>query len=545
MHHLVDHLKHRCGRAAAILVSCCAMVSPQSGSAADVAPFTVNSPTVTGPISSTPTNFPFVADGFGYAPAVPPGYVEEEFFFSGTGNLYEYTATGIRVVTPCPAAAALGCTDIPYTTRMIVKRPIHREAFSGTVVVEPLNPSANFDIAGIWDRSREYFVRNGDIFVGWSSKSVIVNTLKNWNPTRYSSLNWPYLPFTPGSNSGVYDGITFDIAAQIGALLKANGPGSPLRGYKVKRVYEAGFSQDGGFTFTQAEFFHAIERMPGGGPIYDGYIPGGTTGPSNINFGLTAAGALSPNDPRRAMQPRDAPVIHVNTETEIYLGLLTGGLAYRRSDSDAPDDRYRLWEVPGGSHVSNDLRDPVIALQLNLAILDHISPAELEPVGCAHQQFIDGPSVGVPGVVDPNDFPFAYVQNAAFEALTAWIESGTAPPHAAPIEVTTTGTPPRPAIARDQYGNARGGVRTPFLDVPTATYVPFDTAAYKTTFSGFCILYGYNVPFDAAQLGSLYRNHGQYVERVVHQSQRLVDERFWLWPDAVTVIQRAVHSSVK
>src|SRR5262249_52914906 len=227
--------------------------TPRPGAASDVTPFTVSIPTVTGPIASTDTDFPFIALGFSVEPPVPDGYVEQEYFFSGTGNLYEYTPTGIQVVSPCPAAATLGCTTIPYTTRMLVLRPIKRNKFSGTVVIEPLNPSANFDIAGIWDRSRDYFVRNGDVFVGWTSKSVTVNTLKNFNPTRYAPLDWPYLPSTPGSNNAANDGITFDIAAQIGALFKDNGPGSPTNDLNVKRVFEAGFSQDGAFTFTQAE----------------------------------------------------------------------------------------------------------------------------------------------------------------------------------------------------------------------------------------------------------------------------------------------------
>ena len=528
---------------AVILVALAFAAAPALGAAADVTPFTVSFPTVTGPIASTATSFPYIADGFDVEPPVPRGYVEEEFFFSGTGNLYEFTSTGIRIVTPCPETATSGCTGIPYTTRMIVKRPVDRHRFSGTVVIEPLNPSANFDIAGIWDRSRDYFVRNGDVFVGWSSKSVIVNTLKQWNPTRYAPLDWPYLPFVPGGNSGANDGITFDVAAQVGALFKANGPGSPLRGYKVERVFEAGFSQDGSFTFTQAAVFHPLKRMPGGGPIYDGYLPAGTTGPSNINFGLTQAGALSLSDPRRRMPPRDAPVIHANTETEIALAAGAGTIAvYRRPDGDVPGDRYRLWEVPGGSHVSNDLRDPVLTLQLNLAELERIQPSGLAPVGCTHQQFVDGPAVGVPGVVDPNDFPFAFVENAAFRALALWVDRGIPPAHAEPIQVDASTTPA--SIVRDTFGNAVGGVRTPFLDVPITTYFPIDTVAHRTTFSGFCVLYGYNVPFDGARLGSLYRNHGDYVERFVHESVGAVRDRFWLLPDAVDAIQRAVHAEV-
>jgi hypothetical protein len=142
---------------------------------------------------------------------------------------------------------------------------------------------------------------------------VTVNTLKTFNPTRYAPLDCPYMPFVPGGNNAVYDGITFDIAAQIGALFKDNGAASPTHDLEVKRVFEAGFSQDGAFTFTQAETFHALERMPDGGPIYDGYVPRGTRGPSNVNFGLTPAGALPAGGPRVQMQPRDVPVIHINT----------------------------------------------------------------------------------------------------------------------------------------------------------------------------------------------------------------------------------------
>ena len=522
-----------------------AATMPTTADASDVTPFVVAVPQVKGPLASDSSSFPYIANGFDVEPPVPFGYVEEEYLVSGTGNIYEYTSTGIRVVDPCPDIAERGCTDLSYTTRMLVRRPRDLRDFSGTVIIEPLNPSAGFDIAAVWDRSASYIVRKGHVFVGWTSKSVVVSALQNWDPGRYAALNWPYVPSPDGSpNNGVYDGITFDIAAQIGALFRDNGPGSPLFGAKVQHVIEAGFSQDGGFTFTQADFFHSLERMPCDLQIYDGYVPGGTTGPSNLNFGLTLAGILPADDPRRAMQPREAPVIHVNTETEIFLGSLNPvpGLAYRRPDSDDPDDRYRLWEVPGASHVSNDSNDPVLILQLNLAELGRISTAQLDAIGCAHQEFVDGPARGVPSVVDPNNFPFSFVVNAAFANLIHWIEDGRRPPHADLIELDTSTMPP--TIARDDFNNAKGGVRTPFLDVPTATYVPIDTVAHTTQFSGFCILYGYNVPFDRDTLGSLYATHREYVERVRNEAVELAQQRLWLDADAEDAVNRAAHARV-
>lgn len=521
-----------------------AVIAPAGvAAAADVQPFPVALPAVTGPIPSTPDNFGFAIEGFDVQGPVPPGYVVEEFFVSGAGNLYEFTPTGIQVVSPCPAAATSGCTNIPYTTRMIVKRPRRARDFSGTVIIEPLNPSGGFDIAAVWDRSRELFVANGDIFIGWSSKSVIINALKQWNPARYAPLRWDYLPFTPGGNSGANDGITFDMAAQIGALIKRNGPGSPLRGLRVRHVFESGFSQDGGFTFTQADVFHALERMPDGGRIYDGYVPMGTNGPSNINFGLTPAGALAATDPRRKMQPRDAPVIHVDTETEIFLGTLNPvGLVFRRPDGDAPGDRYRIWEVPGAAHVSNDFNEPVTAIERDAAQIQKVQLADAPPLGCTHQQFVPGPIRGVPGVIAPDNFPFSYVQNAAFRGLERWIELGIAPAHGAPIQIDTTTTPP--SIVRDAHGNAVGGVRTPFVDVPITTFVPADSVAHVTAFSGFCVLYGFHTPFDDATLSSLYRNHTDYVLRFARASLEAVRDGFWLLPDAIQAIERAARSHV-
>jgi hypothetical protein len=276
--------------------------------------------------------------------------------------------------------------------------------------------------------------------------------------------------------------------------------------------------------------------MPDGGAIYDGYVPGGTTGPSNINFGLTRAGTYTTTTGKLPqMGPRSAPVIHVNTETEV---LTISRLAYRRADSDAANDRYRLWEVPGATHISNDLRDPAIALQLNDAETNHIDASQLEPIGCTHMVFTDGPVVGLPGVVDPNDYPFAYVENAAFSWLTRWVETGEAPPHADFIATNAV------AVVRDANGNALGGVRTPFVDVPITTYVAFDTIAHATTFSPFCVLYGYNQLFTPQKLATLYKNHGDYVSRFVREAGSVIDRGFWLQRDAADAVQRAVHADV-
>jgi hypothetical protein len=417
---------------------------------------------------------------------------------------------------------------------MLVKRPINPAQFSGTVVIEPFNPSSGYDIANVWDRSWPYFVRQGDVFVGWTSRYGSILALKQFEPHRYARLRW-------GSNSAVDDGITFDIAAQIGALFKRGGLGSPLHGLRVRHVFEAGFSQDGGFAFTQADVFNAIDRLPNGGPVYDGYVPGGTVGPVDVNFGLTAAGTLASDDPRNRMQPRDSPVIQLNTETEeVLLGGLTG-LGYRRPDSDARNDRYRLWEVPGASHISNDLDSTPITEERDLAEIKRIPLSALPPTGCLHQRHQPGPWVGADGAVAPNPYPFGYLADAAFADLTRWIDDGTPPPRAPRIQITD---PQGGVVVRDRLGNAVGGLRTPFLDAPTATFVPTDGSVHDTSLSELCPLMGFSVPLSHTTLHALYPTHAAYVARVGSEANELVRKGFWVASDAAQVARHAAASDV-
>ena len=109
------------------------------------------------------------------------GYVEEEYFVSGKANVYEWPQAGPAVVRTA---------DAPYTTRMLVRRPINPADSSGNVVVEMLNPSNHFDINIGWAIMRKHFVRTGDTWVGITSRPNNVTALRNFDPQRYAALNW-------------------------------------------------------------------------------------------------------------------------------------------------------------------------------------------------------------------------------------------------------------------------------------------------------------------------------------------------------------------
>ena len=78
-------------------------------------------------------------------------------------------------------------------------------------------------------------------------------------------------------------------------------------------------------------------------------------------------------------------------------------------------------------------------------------------------------------------------------------------------------------IARDHNGNALGGVRVPWIEVPRGQYLP--RCACGPTRGEF-------VPFEGERLDLLYRDGEEYERRWRQEVQRLVDERFLLPEDA-------------
>jgi len=71
-----------------------------------------------------------------------------------------------------------------------------------------------------------------------------------------------------------------------------------------------------------------------------------------------------------------------------------------------------------------------------------------------------------------------------------------------------------PVPVLDSLGNAEGGIRTPYLDVPTGTYFATDTTSAKGF--NFCFLFGYENPFSDAKEDTLYTNHTVYLRRPLH-----------------------------
>jgi hypothetical protein len=84
------------------------------------------------------------------------------------------------------------------------------------------------------------------------------------------------------------------------------------------------------------------------------------------------------------------------------------------------------------------------------------------------------------------------------------------------IDNDTTGDGSR--VATDEFGNAKGGVRTTYLDVPIFTFhIP-------NAGPGLCNQTGWLTPLPPEVMQQLYKNYGQYVSKVEHRLKELMDD---------------------
>ena len=189
----------------------------------------------------------------------------------------------------------------------------------------------------------------------------------------------------------------------------------------------------------------------------------------------------------------DVPTFIFETQTDLF----TLGYAVAQQ----PDtDRIRTWEVAGTSH------------------------ADTYEVGGA---------VGILGCKTTiNDGPQHEVAQAAFAALSRWVDDGTPPPSPAPFRLATT-SPPK--LALDAHGNVIGGVRTPAVDVPVST---LSGAAPKGS-STLCSLFGQTTPFSPTTLTRLYKTKSHYLAEYTASLDKAIGEGYILPADRAELLAQA------
>lgn len=493
-----------------------AVAAPRAMSPAGVAVSAATLPTTIGPLAANERSYPFNAVSHNRTPRRlgSVGYREQEFVVLGRANVYDLTADRSL------KAAANG----PYTTRIVVRRPIAPKKFSGRVVVEMLNPTSLHDLDIVWAATQEQLIRDGDTWVGVTVKPSSITALQKFDSYRYGSLSMANPrppacenPTWSGAGAATENGLVWDMVSQIGALVKSNGPTSPLRGLKVRHAYLTGYSQTGGYAVTYVNAVAPHATLTNGRPIYDGFLIGSGSGfPVPVN---QCAPRPVPGAPDFTVAtPGQVPVIATQTLSDFYA---LNGFYSRRPDSTGAAGNYRLYEVAGSAHV---WAEQVAYAPNGDELVKSGFPRSWWDPYCAQ---------------DVTTFPLQFPLNAALVNLYRWAERGVPAPRADRIVVSDP-TSVSATTSLDRYGNALGGLRTPAVEAPTATY-------YGTTpGTGTCTaLWGHKQSLASYQLTSLYPTRKAYVAKVKASVDSLVTGR-WLTPaDGFTIVKAARRAAIR
>ena len=476
-------------------------------------------------IPVTPGKHPFAAAA-GKCGFEKLGYVEDEYFMSGTANIYDEDDEHNPVVA---------IADAPYTTRLLIRRPEDLKRFSGNIVIEVLNASAMLDIDRMWVNTWKYFTRHGDIYIGITSKGQVVDSLMRFNPERYGEINWSNpdktrVPIEEIKNvpmlflEAYESGLFWDMLIDLARLLRTEDAKNPLAGYGKARLFMTGWSQSGGYVARILHSFAYQPEIEADGPLFDGYLLAGCGAfDAPMNAYSSAFRFGQKGIPQGSILGGKEPVIAINTESE-------NKYAFWYGDFDEPEFKFRTWQIPASSHDTDyNLMEYYAGYQRE----------DLNRIG------ITNTWEGCEG--EPMDCPYEPVFHAAFDHLYRWAIDGVPAPHAPKIrtqivhkmetEDRNIGNYVRNVT--DAFGNAVGGIRHPSVDVPTGTYT-----SYSRRLDGSIQeMFGNVMPFSPEKLKALYGSLDEYRRLVEESASRMMAEGFLLKEDKEELIERVVEAA--
>jgi alpha/beta hydrolase family protein len=439
---------------------------------------------ITGPITGGDHGQPFGA--MAAADLTAAHYTEQEFFVSGTASSFK-PAGPLGVDgrwTVKPDATA------PFRIRVLVRRPADAAKFNGVVLVEWLNVTALVEGAADFLHMQEEILRGGYAWVGVGAQAAGVNSprtgLKDWDKTRYGSLAHPG------------DAYSYDIFTQAAQAVRQ----------PTDVLIATGRSQS---AFRLVTYINAVHPLT---HAFAGYLVHSRGANAS---GLSAEGLA--RDADNSVPPGahirtdiDVPVLDVQTEGDIVA--LRAHLAHQD-----PFAHYRRWEIAGAAHAETPRWIAEVPPPLDMG------PACKEPV---------------------NSAPHHAVMKAALRALASWVRGGNAPPQSPAIELRDPAAPD--PIVRDTWGNAKGGIRLPELEAPTAVLDGgANTGAAESAPGGprnFCFLFGRTKLFDDAALKSLYPSHDAFVAQFTKAVAALERQGYLLKPEADAARSAAAASHV-
>lgn len=448
----------------------------------------VPNPTVTMPPDEGAPNL--LAQNFDLASV---GYQSSEYFLEGTATAYTNTSElgsdGMWSVEPGETAT--------YRTRIIVYRPIDPADFDGNVLVEWLNVTAGFETPPSFGTGQLEMRRGGSVWIGasvqivgieGSDRGLIPLHLKAVNPARYGTLDHPG------------DSFSYDIFSQIAQAIREPQGIDPLGGLIPEHLIAYGESQSAGRLVTYINAIHPMYNT------FDGYMVH-SRGDGSSPLSQEPQVSIRTADAPRIRTDINVPVMTFQTETDV---VFLESVNVRQPDTDL----IRTWEVAGTAHGDyytfiagrdDDVGDPRFA-----AVVEETSI--LGFIEC------DLPM---------NNGPHHYIFNRAVRALNAWVADGTLPPASPLLEINADNSD----YVYDDLGNALGGIRTPYVDAPSAIL-----RGEPNTGNGFCRLFGTTALFSAEQMASLYTDEDGFVAAVTEATEAAVAADFLLREDADAII---------
>ncbi len=273
------------------------------------------------------------------------------------------------------------------------------------------------------------------------------------------------------------DPFAYDIFAQAVQAIRTDP--SVLGGNTPARVLATGASQSGSALNTLIT--NVVPRME---RVIDGFLV------------LTSA---------RALPAPEVPVLRVLTEGE--------------AGADHPDQaHFRDWEIAGATHADRHGGD----------WFDRTQSRDWAPGWPLTPRDQTLPAACLIG-----SMPKYYVMHAALDALNRWvIDPNDTPPSSPQITEHPDGS-----LARDPLtGNTLGGIRTPAVDAPVATYYGDRDACAPTL--------GKTVPYDSAKLAAVHGTRESYLAAVTRSAHAAVAAEFLLPADAQEIIDAAGSSTV-
>jgi len=413
--------------------------------------------------------------GQGMFENVPEGYEVEERFLGGIANRYESKSPP----TENGEWTLVASGSAEFKTRLVVVRPKDAEKFNGTVVVEWLNVSGGTDAAPDWNYLHRELVRNGYAYVAVSAQKVGIDggpmafpgvqPIKRADPDRYGAL------VHPG------DAYAMDMFSQAGKAVRQSASNGLLGSLEPMRVLAIGESQSAGFLTTYVNGVEPLEH------VYDGYLIHSRFGGAAPLDGDYLVGMQGQTSTLAKMSVRirsdvSVPVLMFITETDL-MAPLRGYLSARQDDSA----NIRTWEVAGTAHADSYILTGA-ALDTGSAPIDVLAKA-FTPTTDFFGQQLEKPMNAAP--------QHHYVLQAALAALDNWMRNGIAPASRARLE--TDGAGLEAFLKTDEVGNAVGGIRSPWVDVPTSKL-----SGLGQPVGGFAFLFGSTEQFDEKKLQQLY-----------------------------------------